>query len=239
LERALSKLGIASRSQARAWILSGRISVNHKIEKDPLTPVIPEKIFLTLDGKSLSKSLPRTILFYKPRGFVTTRSDEKGRPTVYSFLKDIQTPLNPVGRLDMATSGLLLFTNDNQLGNWLIDPNNKIVRTYLVTVSGRLTPEDVKQLKQGIEDKGELLIAKDVILQKASFRESHLLIKLIEGKNREIRRMILALGHDVRRLKRISFGGLNLGTLEPGQYREVSKEEIRKVFPDAPLKIIL
>ena len=233
LERALSKLGIASRSQTRTWILSGRISVDGTIKRDPQFLVTPEKSRFELDGQALKASSWRTLLLYKPRGVVTTRSDEKGRGTIYSLLKDNDHHLHPVGRLDMATSGLLILTTDTQFSNWLTDPRNQVLRSYLVTVEGLVTSEELEKLKVGIKDQGELLKPEEIILRKASGKESHLTVKLTEGKNREIRRMFEVIGHDIISLKRITFGGLTLGSLQPAKYQEFSFEEARAAFPKA------
>jgi len=234
LERALSKLGVASRSQTREWILAGRIKVNKVVRRTLDFLVIPERDRLELDGERIQQAGFKIILLYKPRGVVTTRSDEKGRPTVFSFLKAEDQYLHAVGRLDMATSGLLLLTNDTQLSHWLTDPANGVLRTYLVTVEGRVTEEEVRKLESGIEDKGEMLQAQEILLRKTSNRESHLTVILTEGKNREIRRMLKAIGHEVTRLKRVSFGGLSLGSLQPGGHRDLSPAEIMKAFSGAP-----
>jgi len=237
LERALSKLGVASRSQTRGWILSGRIKVNKVVRRAPEFLVIPERDRLELDGKRIQSANFKTILLYKPRGVVTTRFDEKGRSTVFSLLKAGDQNLHAVGRLDMVTSGLLLLTNDTQLSHWLTDPANGVERTYLVIVEGRVTEENVRQLKTGLKDKGELLRAEEVSLRKISGRESHLTVILTEGKNREIRRMLKAIGHEVTHLKRVAFGGLSLGALQPGDYRELSPVEMKEAFPVAPIRV--
>ncbi|OGX28125.1 MAG: hypothetical protein A2787_07460 [Omnitrophica WOR_2 bacterium RIFCSPHIGHO2_01_FULL_48_9] len=235
LERALSKLGIASRHQTRQWILAGRIKVDHTLRRDPDFLVIPEKAFLELDDRRITPPVKRTIVLYKPRGVVTTRSDERGRRTVFSLLGKDEQSLHAVGRLDMATSGLLLLTNDSQFSAWLTDPVNHIPRVYLATVQGRITEEKLDMLKSGVKDRGERLAAQSIILRKASGRESHLTIELTEGKNREIRRMLAVVGHEVISLKRVAFGGLTLGTLQPGQYQELSREQLRKFFQQVPM----
>ena len=127
--------------------------------------------------------------------------------------------LHPVGRLDMASCGLLLMTTDTQLSNFLTDPDNEIPRIYAVSVAGKITEDELKRLTGGIEDKGQLLKASSITLRKASNKESHLIVELTEGKNREIRRMFEALGSEVTALKRIAFGKLELGLLKPGQFR--------------------
>jgi len=226
LERALSKLGIMSRSQTKRSIEEGRIAVNGRVIKDTAFLVVPEKVRITVDGKPVDRAAACTIMFYKPRGIVTTRSDEKGRRTIYDLLPAHLQHLHPVGRLDMASDGLLLMTTDTQLSNFLTDPSNEIPRIYAVTVKGQITDDQVKLLSQGIEDKGELLKASSITLRKASNKEAHLIVELTEGKNREIRRMFEALGREVTTLKRIAFGKLKLGTLTAGQFREITKKDI-------------
>ncbi|MBI3558598.1 MAG: rRNA pseudouridine synthase, partial [Deltaproteobacteria bacterium] len=211
LERALSKLGLASRTQARALILAGEVMVNGRTVRDPGFKVVPERAKITIGDTRAKLAAPLTILLNKPRGVVTTRSDEKGRPTVYSLLTGLGVHVIPVGRLDLATSGLLLLTNDTQFSAWITDPVNKVPRSYVVTVRGEVTGEVAEKLRAGIRDEGELLHASALAVRKSSGRESHLVIELVEGKNREIRRLMLAAGHEVTRLKRISFGGLGLG----------------------------
>lgn len=226
LERALSKLGLASRSQARAWILEGRLKVNGKTVKNPLHMVLPGKDKLTLDGKEALKQIRETILLYKPRSVVTTRSDEHGRRTVFHLLpKELQS-LHPVGRLDMATTGLLLLTNDTSFSAYLTDPANAVTRVYAVSVKGKVTGEEAQKLIRGVWDRGEFLKPLKLTLRKFSNKESHLIVELTEGKNREIRRMFECIGHQVTSLKRVAFGALTLGQMQPGQFRYLTSEEI-------------
>jgi 23S rRNA pseudouridine2605 synthase len=234
LERAISKLGLASRSQGRKMVLDGRVKVNGMVRRDPLYLVAPGSTRIEIDNVSVAKVQPVVLMLHKPRSTVTTRSDEKGRPTVFSLLKDSSLYLHAVGRLDYATTGLLLLTNDSQLSAWLTDPKNALKRTYVVTVRGEITEEKRLQLENGVHDEGELLRASEVVLRKSSKPESHLIVTLQQGKNREIRRLFLAIGHEVTRLKRISFGGLNLGDLALGSFREVSDVELSSAFPNRP-----
>ncbi|MDE2221774.1 MAG: rRNA pseudouridine synthase [Candidatus Omnitrophica bacterium] len=226
LERALSKLGVMSRAETRRMIEAGRLSVNGRVIKDPSFLVIPEKVRIAVDSKPVGRAEACTIMLYKPKGLVTTRSDEKGRKTVYELLPPRLQHLHPVGRLDMATTGLLLMTTDTQLSNFLTDPGNGIPRVYAVTARGRISGNDIRRMTKGIPDKGELLKAAKASVRKASGKETHLILELNEGKNREIRRMIEAVGSQVTSLKRIAFGKLTLGTLEPGGFREVAKRDI-------------
>lgn len=226
LERALSKLGLASRRETREWIVAGRLKVNGRTAKDPLLAVVPEKDLFELDGKILQQNQWQTVLFYKPKGIVTTKSDERGRKTVFDILPPEFRALHPVGRLDMFSTGLLLLTNDTRLSNFLTDPANNIPRVYAVTVEGNFPPDKIKAVAKGVMDDGEFLKPSKVTLRKASGKESHLVVELTEGKNREIRRLFSALGHEVTALKRVAFGPLSLGELQPGQFRPVTEKEL-------------
>ena len=235
MERALSKRGLASRSEARALILQGRVSVDGKTLVDPTTRIVPERVTIAIDGaETKGGAEPVTIILHKPRGYVTTRSDPEGRKTIYDLLADLPGRVIPVGRLDLATSGLLILTNDTQFGNWLTDPISRIPRVYLVTVKGEVTDETAARLVKGMTLGNERLTAADVSVRKRSKRESHLTITLTEGRNREIRRLLDAVQHPVTALRRVQFGGLELGTLPPGKWRRVSAAELRAGFPSYP-----
>jgi 23S rRNA pseudouridine2605 synthase len=224
LNRALSKLGVLSRAQATAAILEGRVRVWGRVVRTPATLVTPETDRIEVDGHRARQTEWRTILFHKPRGVVTTRTDPEGRPTIYNVLGGAGEGLVAVGRLDFATSGLLLLTSDTQLAHWLTDPANEIARLYVVTVRGRVSPGALASL------------AGQVTLRKASERESHLLVELREGRNRQVRRMFDDIGHEVTSLKRVKFGKLELGALAAGAHREILRNEIVKAFPGAPLR---
>ena len=236
LERALSKLGLASRTQARHLILGDQVRVNGVLRKDPKFQVFPEKAKIEIGGQHRSKAERRILMLNKPKGVITTHSDEKGRPTVFSLLKaEADLHLISVGRLDFATTGLLLLTNDTRLAAWLTDPQTGIRRTYLVTVRKEVLPSTLARLLAGICDRGEHLNPEDVIIRKASGRETHLTVTLCEGRNREIRRMFSACGHEVTALKRVAYGALELGELKPGEYREILLPEMLRAFPGVPV----
>jgi 23S rRNA pseudouridine2605 synthase len=221
LNRALSKLGVLSRSQAIEAIRAGRVAVNGRIVRDPDREVIPERVQVAIDAVPVQQRAAwRTIALHKPRGVVTTRRDPEGRKTVFDVLGDAGRGLVAVGRLDLASTGLLLLTSDTRLANWITDPANAVPRRYAVTVRGEITPDTAGDLP-----------AAQAVLRKASRRESHLIVELRQGRNREIRRMFAAIGHDVTRLHRVSVGRLDLGDLEPGRWRELTRGELRASFP--------
>ena len=219
LNRALSKLGILSRAQATTAIRDGRVRVNGRIVTDPAASVVPERVRITVDGERRTRAVWRTILFHKPRGVVTTRRDPEGRATIYDVIGEPARGLVAVGRLDLATSGLLLLTSDTRLANWISDPGNAVPRVYAVTVRGRVSAEEAARLDAPV-----------VEVRKSSGRESHLTVELRRGRNREVRRLFEAIGHEVTRLKRVRVGGFGLGTLQPGEWREVTREEVEAAF---------
>jgi 23S rRNA pseudouridine2605 synthase len=236
LVRALSKLGIASRAMAGRLIAAGRVRVDGRVVRDPLIPVVPERVRVEIDGESVRASRAATVLLHKPRGVVTTSSDPKGRPTVFDLVSVPGCRLVAVGRLDLATTGLILLTTDTRLAAWLTDPVNDVPRVYLARVRGEVSDEACRRMEAGVDVDGEALRAESIVVRKRSGRETHLVVTLREGRNREIRRLFAAAGHEVTRLKRAAFGGLTLGALEPGTWRELGDAELREAFPGAPVR---
>jgi len=239
LNRALSKLGLLSRSEATEAIRTGSVKVDGRVVRDPAHPVIPERASIVIDDQPHARAAWRTILFNKPRGVVTTRRDPEGRPTIYEVLGQSARGLVPVGRLDLATSGLLLLTNDTRLADWLTDPESAVARIYLVTVRGEITPDDSQRFEHSRRTMTigtARLRPTTVTVRKTSRRETHLTVELHEGRNREIRRLFEAIGHEVTRLKRVSFGPLTLGELQSGGWRDLSREDVQRSFPDARLQ---
>lgn len=235
LVRALSKLGYASRSQGYELVRSGRVEVNGRVVTDPALMVVPGLTRIQISGVDVERAPWLCIALNKPRSVVTSRADSEGRQTVYDLISDLGARVVPVGRLDLASTGLLVMTNDTQLADWLTDPGTGIVRRYVVTVRGELSDTSAQSLTKGVVDRGETLKAASIQILKQSKRETHLIVELTEGKNREIRRLLKAAGHDVTRLKRIAFGALELGDLAPGKWRDISVDEIRAAFPRAPV----
>ena len=229
LERALSKLGAASRTNARALIVEGRVRLNGRVVTNPATRIVPETARVTIDRAPIRRAAWRAVAFHKPRGTITTRRDPEGRRTVFDLLGDAGAGLIAVGRLDVASSGLLLLMNDTQLANRLTDPHRGVLRRYLVTVRGRVSDDTARALEHGLDVPGthgpERLRAARVVMRKASGRETHLSVDLTEGKNREVRRLFDAAGHEVTRLHRVAFGSIELGSLAPGDWRELRREQ--------------
>jgi 23S rRNA pseudouridine2605 synthase len=229
LERALSKLGACSRAEARAAIRAGRVKVDGETALDPGAPVFPERAALELDGRRAARAPTRVLVVHKPRGLVVTRSDPEGRRTVFDLVAATGgsgARWIAVGRLDAATSGLLLLTNDTRLADALADPARALPRVYLATVRGRWTEGAGERAVAGVESRGETLRAAAVAARKVSGRESHLVLTLVSGRNREARRLLEAVGHEVTRLRRVAFGPLELGRLAPGAWRDATPEEI-------------
>lgn len=227
----MSKLGLASRAEARRLIAAGRVTVNGLVALSATVPVVPERARIAIDGsapEATGREARRVMLFHKPRGTVTTRRDPEGRRTIFDVLGDASRGLIAVGRLDLASTGLLVLTNDTQLANRLTDPDSRIRRVYVVTVRGRVTDETASRIEKGFvvagarsRDRSERLSATRVEIRKASGRETHLVVELVEGKNRELRRLFSAAGHEATRIHRIAFGEYELGDLQPGQWREI------------------
>jgi len=228
VDRLLSKLGIASRGTSQEWIRAGRVSINGRVIRDPAMWVLWPKDSVSIDDQPIQDSVKRFFLFHKPKGVITTHSDEKGRKTIFDVLPADLGYMHAVGRLDQATSGLLLLTNDSALSSYFTAPTNKVMRTYLVSVRGEFTEAQAKEAVVGVVDGSERLQCHSVKIQKSSGRESHLEVVLIQGKNREIRRLFKALGHEVTRLRRIQYGPFKLEDLPSGAWREIQIEDVRK-----------
>lgn len=229
LTRALSKLGFSSRSRATLYIKSGHVSLNGKMVDNPSVRVHPDKDVIEIDGKRLTKPTTVVIMLHKPRGFVATSSDELLRKTVFDLLPKDQH-LFAVGRLDLDTTGLLLFTNDGTLQDKIISPDNGVAKTYLVTVRGKITGDQTRKLLKGVEIKdGIICKADECEIIRTEPTTTHLKVKIHEGKNREIRRMFEGIGKKVLSLHRTSIGKLELDIPE-GSWRKLSDDEIKLIF---------
>ena len=226
LARALSKLGYCSRSQAQHLIRSGRVQVNGAVKRNPEAPVFLGRDRIEVNGGLIRPAAKVYLMLNKPRGLVTTASDEKGRPTVYSSLDNDLPWVAPVGRLDKASEGMLLLTNDPQWAARVLAPETHLRKTYHVQVSGVRDLELADALMRGLRvSTGDFLRVKDARILRQGNRNTWLAIALDEGKNRHIRRMLEQLGVEVLRLIRVAIGPLALGDLAKGASRPLTPEE--------------
>lgn len=235
LARALSKLGHCSRSKAGELIRLGHVTVNGYVRRNPETPVLLGKDLLEVDHQPIKGATKLYLMCNKPRGIVTTAADEKGRDTVYSLLRDQVAWVAPVGRLDKASEGLLLLTNDSEWAAGITAPETHLDKTYHVQVRGKADESTAQPLRAGIRmENGEFLSAKEARILRAGERNAWVEIVLDEGKNRQIRRMLEHLGIEVLRLVRIGIGPLFLGELAKGAVRNLTSTE--KQALDAAMK---
>lgn len=228
LARALSKLGYCSRSQAVSLILAGRVRVNGRATRDPGYRVSALQDKLEVDRSEILPARKIYLLMNKPRGIVTSASDEKGRETVYSLLPESDQWLAPVGRLDKASEGLLLFTNDSQWAARVSSPETHLQKIYHVQIATVAQQDLLDQLTAGVTSKeGDVLKAKRASIVRHGSKNCWLEIVLDEGKNRHIRRMLSTSGIEVLRLVRIGIGPLRLGDLAKGSVRKLTETEKR------------
>ncbi len=226
LARALSKLGYCSRSQAADLIRAGRVRLNGAARHDPETPVHLEKDRIAVDGVELAERQKVYLLLNKPRGVVTTAADEKGRKTVYECLGEEFSWIAPVGRLDKASEGLLLFTNDSEWSARVLAPETHLDKTYRVQASAIVDHSFAQKMEKGLRTSdGDFLRAKKASVLREGERNTWLEIVLDEGKNRHIRRMLEHFGIEVLRLVRVAIGPLTLGQLAKGAFRPLTTRE--------------
>jgi len=232
LPRAISKLGYCSRSQAEQLILAGRLKVNSKICRDTHRRVDLSKDKIEIDNQVIQPTEKIYIALNKPKGLVTTLRDEKNRDTVYKcFEGKIHIYIFPVGRLDKASEGLLLFTNDTEWANRILDPENHITKTYHVKINQKINEDVLRQINSGIRDSnGEVLEVVSAKILREGTKTCWLEIILDEGKNRHIRRIFESLGIEVLRLIRVAIGNFELGDLKKGEFRYLSEKDLKKVF---------
>lgn len=226
LDRVLSKAGLGSRTEARKWISEGRVTVNGKKAQTPDQWVDPRRDRVGFDGKPLGTKKLRYILLYKPKGYLTTYKDPEGRPTVYDLLTDVKEWVAPAGRLDQDTSGLLILTNDNELADRITDPENHVPKTYQVKTSSYLLEDALEQLRHGVTLSDGPTRPAQVQHLRNTASATVLEITITEGRNRQVRRMVEAVGSRVRKLVRTAIGPIRIGDLPIGHHRELSKEEV-------------
>lgn len=238
LQKVMARAGVASRRHCEEMIVAGLVKVNGRVVTELGTKVDPARDKIQVAGRSLPavKEQKYYLIMYKPRGYVTTMRDEKGRKKVSDLVKDVKARVYPVGRLDYDSEGLLLMTNDGDLTYGLTHPRHMIPRTYLVRVAGFPGADRLLQLEKGVA-------LADGVTSKATVKvvgekegNALLEITIYEGRNRQVRRMFDYVGHPVLRLKRIRFGNLSLEGLKPGEYRHLKQEEISRLKEKAGLK---
>lgn len=227
LQKYLSMCSVCSRRKSEEMIVSGRIKINEKIARlgDRVIPNI-DKVFLDSKQVLFENKNHYYVMLNKPRGFVTTMQDERGRRCVADLVRDIPERVYPAGRLDKNSEGLLIMTNDGDFANSLIHPSKDIWKTYRVTVRPKITEEQLTSLCSGLEVDGKPTHPAVVKVLTQEKNRVVLEISIKEGRNRQIRKMCESVGLEVARLKRISIGGLKLGMLGVGKWRELSKDEI-------------
>ena len=235
LDRVLSRFGLASRTVACQWIRAGRVKVNGGVVTDPGLWVRPGQDVVHLDGKRMKQARKIHLVFYKPKGVVTSHGDPGDRATVYDYLDSSLPWVVPVGRLDMDSSGLLLLTNDTDFANHVSDPASAIEKTYLVKINGLISDETIAQMASGVKMKrGDWARPRSVRRIEDRGKYSHLEIVLAEGKNREVRRMMEAVGFTVLKLVRTGIGPLTLEGLEVGKYRMLARAELSSLKSKPP-----
>ena len=231
LQKIIAARGLCSRRQAEKWIEEGRVRVNGNTARLGDTADVTEDV-IEVDGKRLPKAGKKLYLMLnKPRGYVTTLSDEKGRKNAAELVSGCGTRVYPVGRLDMDSEGLLLFTNDGEFANLMMHPRHEVDKVYRVWVTD-FTPEKLEALAEPIELDGYRIKKPKIRPVRLEANRAILDVTIHEGRNRQVRRMCQAAGLEVARLKRIAEGGLRIGELKPGQWRELAPQEIEKLLQE-------
>ena len=227
LQKYLARAGIASRRAAEKLIEEGRVAVNGSVVCELGTKVDADADIITFDGEPVQlEDAHTTIMLNKPCGYITTMNDEQGRASVADLIPlDEHPALFPIGRLDKDSCGLLLFTDDGELGNRLVHPRHHVGKSYIAEVQGTPTPAEIERFRGGIELDGALTQPAECELLESG-RTSKLFVRIYEGRNRQIRRMFEVLGHAVTRLERVRIGNLDLGDLEAGTWRYLTDEDL-------------
>jgi 23S rRNA pseudouridine2605 synthase len=227
LERVLSKAGLGSRTEARSWIGAGRVRVNGRLVQTPDRWVDLERDRVTLDGRPVRGAEKVYLLLYKPKGCITTYTDPQGRPTVYGLVRDAGVWVVPVGRLDLDTTGLLILTNDTDFAERLTNPEYKVPKTYQAKCADRLADEQIARLRGGVELSDGPTRPAQVERLRDSGKYTHIELTIVEGRNRQVRRMVEAIGSKVLKLTRVAIGTVRIGDLKIGKWRHLTAAEVR------------
>ena len=229
IQKILSQAGVASRRTAEELMLQGRVTVNGDVVRELGTKADPATDDIRVDGRRVKQAeRPRYVLLYKPAGYVTTRSDPQRRSTVMDLIPGVREYVYPVGRLDYDTEGLLLLTNDGDLAARLTHPRHEVPRVYEVTVAGVPDAHDIERIAKGVTIEGRRTEPARVELAPGRHTATATLrITIAEGRNRQVRKMFEAVGHPVDSLKRVSIGPLRDARIKPGQWRDLTADEVR------------
>lgn len=231
IQKLISRAGAASRREAERLIKEGRVSLNGRVVTE-LGIQADETDEIAIDGVAIGKEKAKLyFLLNKPKGYLSTVKDDRGRKTVVDLLAEVHEYIYPIGRLDYDTEGLLLLTNDGELMNGLLHPRYEVKKTYLAKVRGMVTPEKLQKFRSGIELEDGMTAPAEARLVEYNEQGNWSKVKVVihEGRNRQVRRMFSAVGHDVIALKRIAFGGLTLEGVSRGKYRELTADEVAKL----------
>ncbi len=227
LDRLLSRFGLCSRTVATELVRAGRVRVDGRVVRNPETWVEPERARVELDGRPVRAARPLHLVLNKPKGFLTSFGDPRERRTVYDLLAEVPAWVFPVGRLDRDTSGLLLLTNDTELSERVSNPESGLWKRYRVTTKARVEQAELARLEQGLVlDDGPTRPARATLIGHRG-PTSVVELELHEGRNRQVRRMFLALGRPVKELRRVAIGPLELGALASGRWRALTAAELR------------
>ena len=228
LQKYLAQCGVASRRKSEEYIAAGRVAVNG-VTVTEMGVTVEEGDAVTVDGRPVEREKTVCILFYKPSQVMCTSSDPQGRPIVADYFKKLGLRLYTVGRLDYDTEGLLIVTNDGELANALTHPRHQIEKTYYVVCRDKMTREQTAALRNGVEVDGKLTLPAKVKVLRSDSHNTRLFITIREGRNRQVRKMCYAVGHDVTFLRREQVGFLTLEGLEPGGYRYLDSAEVARL----------
>jgi len=226
----LSKAGLGSRSEARSWIGAGRVRVNGRVVQTPDHWVDMERDRVTLDGRPVRGAKKIYLLLYKPKGYITTYTDPQGRPTVYDLVRDAGAWVVPVGRLDLDTTGLLIMTNDTDFAERLTNPEYKVPKTYQAKCADRLADEQIARLREGVGLSDGPTRPAQVQRLRDSGKYTHIELAICEGRNRQVRRMVEAIGSKVIKLVRVAIGPVRIGDLQIGKWRHLTEAEVRALW---------
>lgn len=229
LQKIIARAGLSSRRGAEALISAGRVRVNGKVVDELGAKADPKRDKIEVDGKRIEAEDLVYVIFHKPKNVVSTLSDPEGRPTVAEYMKDIPARVYPVGRLDFATSGVLLMTNDGDFAQGMLHPKRKVPKTYVVKLDKEIQPEELDPWRDGMELEDGKTLPTEAFILRHEGGKSWIQVTLTEGRNHQVRRMAAATGFLAMRLARTAFAGIDHEGLRPGQWRPLTVDELKKL----------